>query len=392
MNLDSKSALLNGNAAKILEYVRKRVGVVAQVVLLLACTIGVYILLLYAAKYLWFIYTSTPIGQAYAKYFPQSYQITNDVLHRNLIHLAFNTTLSSFVICLIIGALFQFLHLTRYLYDGRGLIGKIVFFGLPLAYLSALYFSYLGEFGQLDTAFTMTVFPALGVFTGGFKLTEAWIPELSDLKNRFGRKKQGETSSGEQGTKFKEAGTSSRAYIIVATGAIIVAVIVISLVVEFSKPHNPATANALTVLTPAPAPAQEAGSADSRFVANADGTVLDQQTRLMWAAADNGKDVNWQSASVYCEKFRGGGYTDWRMPTRDELAALYDGTKSYKASQRNYDVHLTASIQLSASFVWTSETGGDFSAVFFAFANGAGNSIDQGNTNDFRALPVRSAN
>ena len=54
------------------------------------------------------------------------------------------------------------------------------------------------------------------------------------------------------------------------------------------------------------------------------GTVKDAKTGLMWAAKDNGRDVTWQEAKEYCEKYRGGGYTDWRMPTQDELAGLYD--------------------------------------------------------------------
>jgi len=44
----------------------------------------------------------------------------------------------------------------------------------------------------------------------------------------------------------------------------------------------------------------------------------------MWAAKDSGSDINWANAKSYCKNYRGGGYTDWRMPTQDELASLYD--------------------------------------------------------------------
>ena len=46
----------------------------------------------------------------------------------------------------------------------------------------------------------------------------------------------------------------------------------------------------------------------------------------MWAARDNGADVNWYEAKSYCEGFRGGGYKNknWHMPTIVELAGLYD--------------------------------------------------------------------
>jgi hypothetical protein len=56
---------------------------------------------------------------------------------------------------------------------------------------------------------------------------------------------------------------------------------------------------------------------DGRFIAYDNGTVLDTKTNLMWAAKDNGSDINWSNAKSYCENYRGGGYKDWRMPTQD---------------------------------------------------------------------------
>ncbi len=66
---------------------------------------------------------------------------------------------------------------------------------------------------------------------------------------------------------------------------------------------------------------------DGRFTAYDDGTVLDTRTNLMWAAKDNGSDISWQGAKSYCENYRGGGYSDWRMPMQNGLAGLYDTTK-----------------------------------------------------------------
>ncbi len=50
------------------------------------------------------------------------------------------------------------------------------------------------------------------------------------------------------------------------------------------------------------------------YIAYDDGLVIDTRTNLMWAAKDNGENVNWNVARVYCENYRGGGYSDWRMP------------------------------------------------------------------------------
>lgn len=126
---------------------------------------------------------------------------------------------------------------------------------------------------------------------------------------------------------------------------------------------------------------------DGRFIAYDDGTVLDTRTNRMWAAKDNGSQINWPDAKFYCENYRGGGYTDWRMPTSDELAELYDSSKSYQ-STCGYDVHLTKLIHLTCWCAWASETDG-FARRNFGFDDGKRYWFRQG-VDYYRALPVRS--
>ena len=105
---------------------------------------------------------------------------------------------------------------------------------------------------------------------------------------------------------------------------------------------------------------------DGRFIAYDNGTVLDTKTNLMWAAKDNGKDINWSDAKSYCENYRGGGYTDWRMPTPDELAELYDSSKSRTgACNTSYNIHVaTELIDITCFAPWTSETRSSEAAIF----------------------------
>lgn len=99
-----------------------------------------------------------------------------------------------------------------------------------------------------------------------------------------------------------------------------------------------------------------------RFVAYNDGTVLDKKTNLMWAAEDNGRDINWEDAKRYCQEFKRGGYTDWRMPTQDEVAGLYD--KSKKQACGIGTCYLTKLINVTNCGPWTSETRGSKAAYF----------------------------
>jgi hypothetical protein len=131
--------------------------------------------------------------------------------------------------------------------------------------------------------------------------------------------------------------------------------------------------------------ARETGR-DGRFIAYDNGTVLDTRTNLMWAADDNGSNINWYNAKSFCENYRGGGHTDWRMPTQSELAGLYDAAKTYK-SDCGDDVHLTELIRLTCSALWASETRSSAAAAF-RFRDGERGWAPQSGIRGLRVLPV----
>lgn len=72
------------------------------------------------------------------------------------------------------------------------------------------------------------------------------------------------------------------------------------------------------------------------FTDNADGTVTDNNTGLMWQKQDDGTTYNWYQASgtydaTYnttlqdvCGSFVLGGYSDWRLSSRKELITIVD--------------------------------------------------------------------
>ena len=126
-----------------------------------------------------------------------------------------------------------------------------------------------------------------------------------------------------------------------------------------------------------------------RFVASDNGTVLDTRTKLMWASKDNGESVNWASAVSYCENYRGGGFTDWRLPKMDELEGLYDEDTTQQNA--GMPLHLTELITLTACCPWASETRG-IKAGLIDFSDGypMWQAWTYGASYPGRALPVRS--
>lgn len=129
---------------------------------------------------------------------------------------------------------------------------------------------------------------------------------------------------------------------------------------------------------------------DGRFIAFDNQTVLDTKTNLIWAAKDNGRDINWYDAKRYCESYRGGGHTDWRMPTQDELAQLFDAGKAQRHDAQQNPLHLTELIRLTDCCPWSSKTRGS-EAAYFDFTDGTHWWFVSPGTSINRAIPVRSA-
>jgi hypothetical protein len=112
-------------------------------------------------------------------------------------------------------------------------------------------------------------------------------------------------------------------------------------------------------------------------------TWTDAHSGLVWAREDNGTDVNHQEATVYCENLRTGGYSDWKLPSLSQLAALYDPTTIVKGQRVRGGLSLTG-------WTWSGDVGTSPSeAGIFLFRFGARASFPIGERSHLRALCVR---
>jgi hypothetical protein len=90
--------------------------------------------------------------------------------------------------------------------------------------------------------------------------------------------------------------------------------------------------------------------------------------------------VNWNQAIAYCANLRLGGYTDWRLPTIEELQGIYDVNASEK--------HVKGNLNLSSKYFWSS-TPASSKAWFFFFSNGRRYTFRISDSKEDRALCVR---
>jgi TIR domain/Protein of unknown function (DUF1566) len=112
------------------------------------------------------------------------------------------------------------------------------------------------------------------------------------------------------------------------------------------------------------------------------GVYLDPETGLMWTMEDNGSDINCPQAIEYARQLRLGGYSDWRLPTIDELEKLYDPRGGSKYNIRK-------PFRLTEGFMWSSTKEGSDFAWGFLFDFGKRYSSHMDSYDYSRALCVR---
>jgi hypothetical protein len=83
------------------------------------------------------------------------------------------------------------------------------------------------------------------------------------------------------------------------------------------------------------------------LVINADQTVTDTSTGLIWSVDTSETAMNWEMALTYCENNSLADYSDWRLPEREELRSIVGYSMYNPAINTKY-------FQTMSAFYWSS--------------------------------------
>jgi hypothetical protein len=113
------------------------------------------------------------------------------------------------------------------------------------------------------------------------------------------------------------------------------------------------------------------------------GYWTDPETKLMWAAADNGSGVTQAQAEYYCRSLTLGGLKNWTLPDIEQLQHLFGGP----ADDNGH--HVSGPIRLTG-WAWSSTAGkAPGEAWALDFGDGGRASVVTGDSGLNRALCVR---
>ncbi len=141
---------------------------------------------------------------------------------------------------------------------------------------------------------------------------------------------------------------------------------------------------------------------DQRFIDMGDGTIKDTQTNLLWIKNDSFQDLNqfvafYSSQRITVQKYidkknneKFAGYSDWRLPTKQEALTLYEPESMIK-DKYDMDIHLNPVFPEGGGFdTWTSNTRGKITAYVFSYNSGTGGHQEVDNTMNTSVRLVRS--
>jgi hypothetical protein len=105
-----------------------------------------------------------------------------------------------------------------------------------------------------------------------------------------------------------------------------------------------------------------------RFTEAGEGVVRDSPTGLLWTARDSGRELAWDAAERRCRELALDGGGAWRLPSIEELTAIYE--ESQRQPCGDGTCRVDPAIDLTSPYQWSATARGENRRVYFDFRHG----------------------
>ncbi len=125
-------------------------------------------------------------------------------------------------------------------------------------------------------------------------------------------------------------------------------------------------------------------TSNERFHDNPSGVITDSANAKDWLPKDSYQDLgkwsNWLEAQSYIllmKQVYAGGFSDWRMPTKEEALSLFDEDHTSLDWESN-DVHIaTVFVPKCSYYLWTSDVNENDQALRVDLRDGSSEYVDK---------------
>lgn len=123
---------------------------------------------------------------------------------------------------------------------------------------------------------------------------------------------------------------------------------------------------------------------EDRFHDNPNGVINDTKNQLQWLPKDSwqdlGKWVDWEGALAYVKimnQYYAGGFTGWRLPTKEEALSLYDENLS-QPDWAGETIHIHPAFVRKAGYcLWVNDVDEEGRAMWLNLRDGSMEYVDK---------------
>lgn len=152
----------------------------AECLFIFILAFGIEVVFLFGVSGFWALYTETHVGQVFISGNPEITAVIHNLLGGNLPFSGLMATLFAWGHLALFGVVGQLTMLLRFFYLSRGVIGRVLLCGGPLAAWSAMMLN-----DSLNTGFSaavvLSIIPTLILMHSTFSLLSHYLPEIDDL-------------------------------------------------------------------------------------------------------------------------------------------------------------------------------------------------------------------